>query len=105
MNYIYIDESGDLGFSEKGSEYFVMSAIVINDEGTHNQFRRIPKKIRQRKLKKSFKKQSELKFSNSSVLIREQFLTRAAKLPIKVYALIIKKEHTKLLRAKARRVV
>ena len=95
MNYIYIDESGDLGFSKKGSKYFVISATVINDEETHKQFRRIPKRIRQRKLKKSLRKQSELKFSNSSVLIREQFLTRAAKLPIKIYALIIRKEYTK----------
>lgn len=94
MSYIYIDESGDLGFSEKGSKDFIISAVVINDEETHKKFRRIPKKIRQRKLKKSLKKQSELKFSNSSVLIREQFLTRAAKLPIKVYVLIIKKEYT-----------
>ncbi len=61
MNYIYIDESGNLGFSKKGSKYFVISAIVINDEETQKKFKRIPKKIRQRKLKKSLKKQSELK--------------------------------------------
>ncbi|MFP4645758.1 MAG: DUF3800 domain-containing protein [Candidatus Woesearchaeota archaeon] len=94
MNYIYIDESGYLGINKKNSKYFVISAALITDEETHKRFVRIPKKIRQRKLKKSLKKQSELKFSNSSVVIREQFLNRVAKLPVQVYTLIIKKENT-----------
>lgn len=28
MNYIYIDESGDLG---KGSKYFIIGAIIVDD--------------------------------------------------------------------------
>ncbi len=92
MVYIIIDESGDLGFSNKGSKYFIISAIVVNDDKTYNKLNRIPKKVRQRKMKKSLKKSSELKFSNSSLLIREQFLERAAKLPIKIYVVVVKKE-------------
>ncbi len=93
MVYIIIDETGDLGFSSKGSKYFIISAIVFNDDKTYNKLNRIPKKVRQRNLKKSLKKASELKFSNSSLLIRKQFLERAAKLPIKIYAIVVKKEN------------
>ena len=32
MDYIYIDESGDLG--EKGSDFFVMAAIKVKDSRT-----------------------------------------------------------------------
>ena len=94
MYRIFIDESGDLGFSRRGSRYFVLTAVAIDDQETLKRFQRIPKKIRQRKLKKRLRKESELKFSNSSTVIREQFLRRASKLPIKVYAVIIKKEYT-----------
>ena len=94
MVYIYIDESGDLGFSDKGSRYFVITCVKINDDRTNVLFKRIPKEVREKSLTKKTKKLSELKFSNSSPLIRERFLTRAAKLDIEIYSLIINKEHT-----------
>lgn len=80
MVHLYIDESGDLGFKKGCSDYFVISCIKVDDEETNKNLQRIPKKIRQRKLRKKAMKCPELKFSNSSVLIREQFLSRAAKL-------------------------
>lgn len=95
MTYLYIDESGDLGFGKNGSDYFIIACVKINDERTNFCFKRIVKKIRQRKLSKKFKDKSELKFSNSSELIRIEFLKRAAKLNIEIYSLIIKKEYTK----------
>lgn len=94
MTYLYIDESGDLGFGEKGSEYFIIACVKINDEKTNYCFKRIVKKIRQRKLSKKLRTKSELKFSNSSDLIRSEFLKRAAKLDIEIYSLIIKKDYT-----------
>ena len=94
MVYLYIDESGDLGFSGTGSEYFVITCIRIKDEKTNVLYKGIIKEVRQAVLKKKSKKLSELKFSNSSLLIRERFLTRAAKLDIEVFSLIIKKEFT-----------
>lgn len=93
MVYLYIDESGDLGFGEGGSDHFVISCIKVDDEETNKNLRRIPKKIRQRKLCKKDHECPELKFSNSSVLIREQFLSRAAKLNIEVSSVIVKKEY------------
>lgn len=94
MTYIYLDESGDLGFGPDGSRWFVTTAVKINDERTHTLFRRIPKQVRERQLDKKTKKQSELKFSNSSPLVRERFLERAAKLPIQVFSLVIEKKRT-----------
>lgn len=95
MTFLYIDESGDLGFKKTGSEYFVITCVKIDDEKTNLAFRRIPQKVRLRKLSKKYKETPELKFSNSSEIIRNGFLTRAAMLNIEVYSLIIKKEHTK----------
>jgi hypothetical protein len=96
MTWIYIDESGDLGFSDKASKHFIITAVKIADERTNTLFRRIPKEIREKTLTKPARKCNELKFSNSSPLIRERFLTRAAKLDVTVFSLIVKKERTKL---------
>jgi hypothetical protein len=94
MTFLYIDESGDLGMNNHGSKYFIISCVKIDDEETHNAFRRIPKKIRQNTLKKKMRETSELKFSNSSPLIREQFLDRVAKLNIQIFSLTIRKSYT-----------
>lgn len=55
MTYIYIDESGDLGFHNRSSSYFVVTCVKINDEKTHLSFKRIPKKVRERLLDKKEK--------------------------------------------------
>ncbi len=93
MKHVFIDESGDLGHGPKGSKYFVVCAIVVDDYDK-SKIRRIPKKIRQRTLGKKSKSPKELKFSNSSPLIREQFLKRVVKHDVHIYALIIKKDYT-----------
>lgn len=94
MTYVYIDESGDLGMNDSKSEYFIITATKVNDDETNKLLKRIPKQIRQRSLKKKLLRTAELKFTNSSVLIREQFLKRAARLNIEVYALVVKKKLT-----------
>jgi hypothetical protein len=94
MTTIYFDESGDLGMDCKECAYFIISAVKINHDTTNALFGRIPKKIRQRGLKKKAKETAELKFSNSSPLIREMYLKRAAELDIEIYSLIIEKKYT-----------
>lgn len=95
MTYLYIDESGDLGFGKRGSEYFIICCVKIDDDKTNMLFQRIPKKVRQRKLSKKLKKTTELKFSNSSVIVRNSFLKRVAALDVEIYSLIIKKDDVK----------
>ena len=91
MSYLYIDESGDLGFNEKGSDYFVLTCMKIDNEKINQDVNRIPKKIRQKIICKKFKYSSELKFSNSDERIRKEFLNRVSKLDLEIYAIIIKK--------------
>lgn len=93
MSHIFIDESGDLGMSEKGSRYFILAGVRIDDDQTRKAYSRIPKDVRQRTLSKKTKKMCELKFANSSPLIRERFIGRAAKLNLGIYALIIEKRY------------
>lgn len=93
MTYIYIDESGDLGFNSRGSCYFIITGIRINEENVHTLFKRIPKKVRIL-LRKKHRKKTELKFSNSSDLIRTRFLKQVASLPIEVFSLVIEKKYT-----------
>jgi len=92
MSIIYVDESGDMGMSN-GSDYFIITAVKM-EECDNTKYCRIPKEIRQKGLKKKTKKIAELKFSNSSVLIREMFLKRIANINLNVYSLIINKELT-----------
>ena len=94
MTHLYIDESGDLGMGDTGSPYFILTCVKIDNDDVNFNFTRIPKKIRQTNLKKKMKETSELKFSNSSPLIRQQYLTRAKKLNIEIFSLIIEKKYT-----------
>lgn len=94
MTIIYLDESGDLGMGEKGSKYFVITAIKIDSTEARTHFERIPRKIRSRKLSKKEMKSGEIKFSNSSQIIRSEFLRRVAGTDVGIYALVIDKSCT-----------
>lgn len=94
MTFIYIDESGDLGMDCKESEYFIITALKVDDEKTNIELKRIPKRVRRAILKKKQKKQTELKFSNSNNLVRESFLKKIANLNIEIYVIIINKKNT-----------
>lgn len=68
---IFIDESGDLGFTERSSEFFVVAALIVCDSlPIHRCF----KKIRQNTLKKKFKDLPEFKFNNSGKAIKQRIL-------------------------------
>ncbi|MEI7648428.1 MAG: DUF3800 domain-containing protein [Methanomicrobiales archaeon] len=59
---IYIDESGDLGFSERSSPFFVIAALIVHDPLA---IRRCFAKVRRNKLKKKYK---ELASNSSSTI-------------------------------------
>ena len=71
--YIYIDESGDLGFSKKSSKYFILSAFVLESPKT---IKKIIKNMRRNKFKKQLKKVTELKASSSSKDVRKYLLEK-----------------------------
>jgi len=86
---IYIDESGDLGFSPKSSEYFIIAAIIVYDSlAIHRCFA----KIRRNKLKKKFRELPEFKFNNSGTEIRKRILSCIASADVDVAYCVLRKE-------------
>ncbi len=69
MKYIFLDESGDLGFTPKSSKYFIVACICVDEEKIVN---RCIKTVR-KGLSKKYKK-TELKFSNSSKTTKRRVL-------------------------------
>ena len=63
MIYIYMDESGDLGFKKTSSDIFVVSYVIAKDPKI---LQRSLKKLRQRKLKKKIRELPEFKFYTAS---------------------------------------
>ena len=72
---IYIDESGNLGglgaSSSKSDLYFVLVALIVRDDLP---IRRCIKDIRRKKIKKKYRKTSELKFNESDDNIKRRVL-------------------------------
>ena len=69
MKHIYLDESGNLGFSEKSGTYFIVAGLCVDQSKTVD---RCIKNARTG-LTKKYKK-NELKFSNSSDANRTRVL-------------------------------
>lgn len=87
MKKIFIDESGDLG--KKGSKYFLITALIINNE---KPFDRLIKNIRRNKFKKQLKKAIELKASDSSIELINYLLNKLIKLDFYCVSVVILKE-------------
>jgi len=87
--YIYLDESGDLGFNKKSSNHIVIALLI-----TKNPFKveRCIKRIRQRKLKKKLKELPEIKFNKSNDHIREKTLQCITKEPIEIAYIVLDKD-------------
>lgn len=92
---VYVDESGDLGFGPRASQYFVLAAVVVRDD---QKIRRCFKKIRQRKLKKSLRDLPEFKFNNTKGLIKDLILQCIADCDLDItYAVLRKNQvHSRL---------
>jgi len=86
--YIFLDESGDLGFTEKSQQYFVIAILITRDK---KPIENCIKRIRQRKLPKKYKKISELKFRNSNTLIRKSVLECLSRREIEISYILLNK--------------
>lgn len=69
LKYIFLDESGDLGFTPKSSKYFIVACLCVDEEKI---VKRCIKTVR-KGLSKKYKK-TELKFSNSSKTTKRRVL-------------------------------
>ena len=86
---IFIDESGDLGFTERSSPYFVIAALIVHDPLA---IRRCFAKIRRNKLRKKYRELPEFKFNNSGPEIRKRILACIAAADVDIAYCVLRKE-------------
>jgi len=93
MLYLYLDESGDLGFdffSKKPSESFTIAILAIR--GVNNNrvlLKSVRKTIRRKLCKKSLQ---ELKGSHSTIEVKRYFYNLVSSVPFDIYALTLNKK-------------
>lgn len=93
MLYLYLDESGDLGFdffSKKPSECFTIAILAIR--GVNNNrvlLKSVRKTIRRKLCKKSLQ---ELKGSHSTIEVKRYFYNLVSSVPFDIYALTLNKK-------------
>ena len=85
--YVYLDESGDLGFGQGGTKYFTIAFVVMRDP-IH--FIRCVKEV---KIKHNIPRDVELKGNTTREVIKKDLLGRLQKLDIEVYAITVRKEN------------
>lgn len=85
MNYIYIDESEDLG---KGSKYFIIGAIIVDD---YIKLERSITKIR-RKFKKELGNFQEIKGNKTKNFIIKKLLTKVNSLNSEIFIIVFDKK-------------
>lgn len=89
MVYIFLDESGDLGFKKKSSKWFVFTIAITQDARA---LERVVKKV-WRSLKKKHKKLSELHASHEKDVTRIRILKGLSEITdIKIMCAILNKK-------------
>ncbi len=95
MLYIFLDESGDLGFSNKSSRWFILTMALT---GNHRKVEKCVKKVHG-SLKKKYKRVAELHAYHADKITRKrilQLLSETEDLKILCIVLNKKKVHTDL---------
>lgn len=88
MKYIYLDESGNLGFTERSGKFFIVAGLCVGEEKIVN---RCIKNARTG-LTKKYKK-NELKFSNSSNANKRRVLKCVALRDVSLSYLALNKKY------------
>lgn len=89
MAYIFLDESGDLGFKKSSSKWFIFTIAIVSD---HRLLERVVKKI-WRPLKKKHKKLGELHAYRADDITRTRMLQKLNELKdLKVLCIILNKK-------------
>lgn len=90
MTYIFLDESGDLGFGKHSTRWFVITIAVISD------FRPLEKVVKKiwRSLPKKYKKHGELHANYHDNTTRRKMLKELARIDeLKILYVVINKEN------------
>lgn len=93
MLYLYLDESGDLGFdffAKKPSKHFTVTVMLV--QGVENN-KKISKAVKRTLRKKLYKqKRSELKGTLDSIAVKKYFYKHVRDVPLEIYALTLNKK-------------
>jgi len=110
MWYLYLDESGDLGFdfvNKKPSKFFTVSILAVSCQDTNRKLFKAVKVTLRRKLN-SFKhrrrKVQELKGTGTTIEIKKYFYTKIKNIKFGVYSVTLnkKKVYDRLTKEKSR---
>ncbi|MCX6789769.1 MAG: DUF3800 domain-containing protein [Candidatus Gribaldobacteria bacterium] len=89
MSYIFLDESGDLGFSEESSKWFILTIVFTNN---HRCVEKCVKKIHHG-LKKKYKKVSELHAYHCDATTKKRILRLLAQAQdLKILSVVLNKK-------------
>ena len=91
MLYLYLDESGDLGFdffAKKPSKYFTVTVMLVYGMESRKRIAKAVKRTLQNKLAK---KGTELKGAKQSIEVKRYFYRHVESVPFELYALTLNK--------------
>ncbi|MGD9116862.1 MAG: DUF3800 domain-containing protein [Dehalococcoidia bacterium] len=83
--YVYLDESGDLGFAPASTSFFTIAFVIVENPSL---FKRCVKKV---KMKHRIPQDVELKGSSTQQTIKEDLLRRLVKLDMEIHAITVNK--------------
>ena len=86
--YVFIDESGDLGYEARSSKYLVITALLTSDPTA---IKRCIRKVKQKVIKKKDKSLEEIKFSRASRVVKRRTLESLKEEDLEVYTIILNK--------------
>lgn len=94
--YLYLDESGDLGFdfeTKKSSKTFVITILACFNDETRRMFRKAIQRTIKNKINRNKKKQrvQEIKGSKSDINAKKYFLRYLESADWKIYSIILNK--------------
>ncbi len=97
MWYLYLDESGDLGFDfihKKPSNFFTVTILVVKGMENNRTLINAVKKTIKRKLDPKRKRKSidtELKGERTSIKVKEFFYKQLADIPVEIFCMTMNK--------------
>jgi len=87
--FIYIDESGDSGYSAGSSKLFVLSAVVFSNKEGVNELNKNIELLREENNWPTL----EFHFKRNSEKVRHTFLRTTKKVKLSIFAVMIEKKH------------
>lgn len=97
MWYLYLDESGDLGFdfvNKRPSKYFTITIVVVKGNRENRLLLKAAQKTLKRKLNPRSKRKrlvSELKATKTTLEIKRYFYELIKELPLNIYSITLNK--------------